>query len=134
MSIPIEKRDIGEGWVITCCGRLGEDLTLSNVSIRKENLVCKVLGSGNVLSPVIGEVKEDKTQNLSYSMSNNTSFISDENGNVEVSILDHVGELIRNAQRHGCWKSGIGGVVAMPPGKSVDTPLEGLPISEVLRW
>lgn len=40
MSIPIEKRDISDGWVLTCRGKNGGDLKLSDVRIEKENLTC----------------------------------------------------------------------------------------------
>jgi hypothetical protein len=57
---------------------------------------------------------------------------TDAAGNVEVSILNHIGELIRNAQSHGYYNPGIGGVC----GSSTDmglSPLDGLPLSQVLR-
>ena len=38
MSIPIERRDIGEGWVLTCRGQNGDDLRLSDVSVEKKKL------------------------------------------------------------------------------------------------
>ena len=41
MSIPIEKRDLGDGWVLTCRGEDGGDLRLSDVSIKRENLTCQ---------------------------------------------------------------------------------------------
>ena len=33
--IPIEKGEVGKGWVLTCCGQNGKDFTLSVVSIEK---------------------------------------------------------------------------------------------------
>ena len=41
MSIPVEKRDLGDGWVLTCRGEDGGDLTLSDVNIKRENLICQ---------------------------------------------------------------------------------------------
>jgi hypothetical protein len=41
MSIPVEKRDLGDGWVLTCRGENGGDLTLSDVNIKRENLTCQ---------------------------------------------------------------------------------------------
>ena len=41
MSIPVEKRDLGDGWMITCRGEDGGDLTLSDVNIKRENLICQ---------------------------------------------------------------------------------------------
>jgi hypothetical protein len=43
-----------------------------------------------------------------------------------VSILDHVAELIRNAQNHGCWNVDSGYFVSA-------SPLDGLPLSELLH-
>jgi hypothetical protein len=126
MSIPIERRDIGEGWVVTCRGRNGKDLTLSHVNIEKENLLCQVLGGDNVL--LLDDCKvEDNTVISSFISESKLS--SDENGNVEVSILDHVAELIRNAQSHDCWD--VGTMKSDSPYVS-GSSLEGLPLSEVL--
>ena len=128
MSIPIERRDLGEGWVITCRGRNGEDLKLSNVSFQKENLICKVLGSEIVLTP------SDDGQNQDRSLENANSFSADDSGSVEVSILDHIYVLITNAQSYGCWNTGVGGVHYDVSEKMKGTPLENIPISEVLIW
>jgi hypothetical protein len=43
MSIPVEKRDLVEGWVLTCRGEDGGDLTLSDVTVKRENLVCQIM-------------------------------------------------------------------------------------------
>ena len=123
MSIPIEKREVGEGWVLTCRGRNGNDMTLSNVSIEKDNLLCRVLGGQNVLG--LDEIDLVKKPSIS-SLMKDSVFSSDKNGNIEVSILDHVAELIRNAQSHGCWN--VDSVFIMSA-----TPLDGLPLSEVLH-
>jgi len=48
----------------------------------------------------------------------------DETGNVEVSILDHIRELVANAQRDGCW--------SMESTSTSRKTLDGLPVSEVL--
>ena len=50
----------------------------------------------------------------------------------ETSILDHIRELILNAQEYGCWKVGVGGItqpISVPNEPSV---LDGLPLSSVL--
>ena len=31
MSIPVERRELADGWVLTCRGKDGGDLTLSDV-------------------------------------------------------------------------------------------------------
>lgn len=41
MSIPVEKRDLADGWVLTCRGADGGDLTLTDLSIKRENLSCQ---------------------------------------------------------------------------------------------
>lgn len=132
ISIPIERRPLGDvigvPYVITCRGKNGQDLTLSIVTIDKEDLLCNVLGSGNVLSTE--EIDGDEG-GIRLPMSGNLS--SDEDGNVEVSILDHVAELIRNAQNHGCWKVGVGGVINASPARIKSTSLDGLPLSHVLQ-
>lgn len=126
MSIPIERRDINDGWVITCRGKNGGDLTLSEVKIESKNLTCQVLGSANVFSskecsspPIPDDIPSIESKNSFESMES-----------IEVSILDHVKELLLNAQRYGSWKAGRGGVdyhLSLP-----GTPLEGIPMSQVL--
>ena len=91
MSIPIERRDIGEGWVLTCRGENGDDLRLSDVSVEKENLICIVLGSGNLLSPVMEHIQELKSIDPHFCTQNDKTIDPDENGDIEVSVLDHVG-------------------------------------------
>ncbi len=110
LSIPVERRDLGgelEGWILTCRGENGGDLTLSDVNIRRENLVCQVMGSESIFFPMFGD-NEDAT-------SVTDSIIPQEAYDpsaiyVEESILDEVRELILQAQRHGCWKVGVGGI------------------------
>lgn len=131
MSIPIERREIGEDWVVTCRGRNGKDLTLSSVNIDKENLLCKVFGGENVLTPVFEEIKIENKPSMS-SLVHESKLSSDENGNVEVSILDHVAELIRNAQNHGCWNVETTGKTVSTSPYVMGSSLEGLPLSEVL--
>ena len=41
MSIPVEKRDLADGWVLTCRGEEGGDLTLTDLVVKRENLVCQ---------------------------------------------------------------------------------------------
>lgn len=127
MSIPIERREVGEGWVLTCRGRNDNDLTLSNVSIEKDNLFCRVFGS-QVLG--LDEIDLIKKPSMSSVMKDSV-FPGDDKGNIEVSILDHVAELIRNAQSHGCWNIDSGN--ALPSSFLAASPLEGLPLSEVLH-
>lgn len=128
MSIPVEKRDLGDGWVLTCRGEDGGDLTLSDVNIKRENLVCQIMG-GEVL------YNEDNEDVFSYGSSlmsapatvaashhhqQQSGVASNPTANgdaaipsvvVEESILDQVRELLLQAEQYGCWKTGIGGVV-----------------------
>jgi hypothetical protein len=52
---------------------------------------------------------------------------------VESSVLDHIREMILNAQRHGCWQVAIGGISHPPTDRYVATVLQGLPVSSVLN-
>ena len=130
MSIPIEKREIGDGWVLTCRGRNGNDLTLSNVSIEKDNLLCKIFGSQNVLG--LDDIDLVKKPSMT-SLMKDSVFSSDKDGNIEVSILDHVAELIRNAQSHGCWHVEACNVDMPRSSMLSGSSLDGLPLSEILR-
>lgn len=132
MSIPIERRDIAEGWVITCRGRNGKDLSLSHVNIDKDHLLCKVFGGENVLLPVLDEQKVESSQSLSSLVKNESNLSSDADGNIEVSILDHIGELIRNAQSHGCWNVDSNNKSSFDSPYVTGSSLKGLPLSEVL--
>uniref|UniRef100_A0A7S2A1I7 Uncharacterized protein n=1 Tax=Ditylum brightwellii TaxID=49249 RepID=A0A7S2A1I7_9STRA len=124
MSIPVDKRDLGDGWVLTCTGKLGSDLRLADMHFEKENLVCQVMGGGNVFSPMFGGETHNDQQISSTSFSCSSPFCVDETGNVEVSILDHIRELVANAQRDGCW--------SMESTSTSRKTLDGLPVSEVL--
>jgi len=127
MSIPVERREIGEGWVLTCRDKGGGDLRLSDVSIEREYMTCNVIGSGNVFSPVdlIQEGVMSSPSWLSPSFEDDCS--------IEVSILNDIADLIQNAQQHGSWQPGTGGIQQFANGKSVDPALDGLAVSEVLK-
>jgi hypothetical protein len=130
ISIPIEKREVGEGWVLTCRGRNGKDLTLSNVGFEQDNLLCKVLGSHNVLG--LDEVDLVPKQSMG-SLMKDSALSSDKEGNIEISILDHVAELIRNAQNHGCWEVDVTSFDFPLSTTLTASSLNGLPLSRVLR-
>ena len=111
MSIPVEKRDLGgdmQGWVITCRGADGGDLSLSDVSVRSENLICQVLGGDAIFFPMFGDEETDVASISSVAV----EAVPREapSGCVEESVLDEIREMLQQAQRHGCWKSGVGGV------------------------
>ena len=52
---------------------------------------------------------------------------------VEASILDHIRELLEQAQKYGCWQEGIGGVGQPPTDRYIASVLHGLPVSIVLN-
>jgi len=127
MSIPIDRREVGDGWVLTCRGRNGKDLTLSNVSIKQENLLCKVFGGHNIIG--LDDVMLSREHSMDSLMKDNV-FSSDKEGNIEISILDHVAELIKNAQNHGCWN--VDGGTHVSPSLTTSS-LCGLPLSRILK-
>ena len=134
MSIPIERREIGEGWVLTCRGKNGEDLRLSDVQVKQENLTCEVLGGDNILSPMF-ELKKQKSNAASLHSAPSTAVAcvdTDEEDEIErISVINDIADLLRNAQLHGCWESGRGGVKESR--NCIDPALKGLPVSEVLK-
>lgn len=91
---------------MTCRGEDGGDLSLSDVNIRRENLVCQVMGGESIFFPMFGD-NEDATS-VTESMVPQETHTS--GGYIEESILDEIRELILQAQRHGCWKVGVGGI------------------------
>lgn len=134
MSIPIEKRELQDGWVLTCRGADGGDLRLSDINVNRENLLCKVLGSENVFQP-LGE------DNRSYIGSPKKlipdpsfdSYVSDEGCVEEGCVLGEVREIILSAQRHGCWVAGFGGLREPYFYLGVPSQLEDLPLSDELK-
>ena len=104
MSIPVERRDLGEGWVITCHGPEGGDLTLTDVTIKRENLVCQILGGDTLFFPMFTEDEPNSSETLNTG----ENYQSPRNG--EQSILEHIRDLIANAEQSGCWKMGLGGI------------------------
>lgn len=108
MSIPVERRDLGEGWVITCHGSKGGDLTLTDVTIKRENLVCQVLGGDTLFFPMF---TDDATVPSGTPKGDDGHLAGHQSpGNEEESILEHIWQLIANAEQSGCWKIGFGGI------------------------
>lgn len=132
MSIPIEKRELQDGWVLTCRGADGGDLRLSDINVKRENLLCRVLGSENVFKPLgkndyIGSPKK-VIPDLSF---DNTSIeLSDEE---EYCVLDEVRDMITSAQSHECWVEGFGGVREPYYYSGVPSQLEDLPLSDPVK-
>jgi len=140
MSIPIERRELGDGWVLTCRGKDGGDLALSDVAIEREKLVCQVMGSDNVLSSL--RRSDDNHQQREPIRSPSSRKIKKKpsiheiddkaSASVEVSILDDLRELLLNAEYHGCWGAGVGGIGQEPCPAAVAPALEGIQLSQVL--
>ena len=132
ISIPVEKRDLIDGWVITCRGEDGGDLTLSDVSVKKENLVCQIMGGDALFFPMFGDESEEDVllsdDVLVKSPRNKVSSTV-----IEESVLDHIREMLLQAQRFGCWEAGVGGVGKPPTDRYVASVLHGLPVSSVLN-
>jgi hypothetical protein len=104
MSIPIERRELEGGWVLTCRGKKGGDLCLSDISMDRENLRCYVLGGDeNVLQPLANTVPRAK-------FSEPTSFDTDSDFSGDESILYEVRELIESAQKYNNWVVGVNGI------------------------
>lgn len=95
------------GWVLTCRGENGGDLTLSDINIRRENLICQIMGGDTIFFPTFGSGNSNRTF-ASTSISAGGR-VTRENV-VEESILDEIREIILRAQREGCWKVGVGGI------------------------
>ena len=114
LSIPVERRELGDGWVLTCHGQNGGDLTLSDVKIKRKNIVCQVLGGDSLFLPLFDAI-DDTDKSVAGSVGSLTSAGGapedhEEIEHMEQSILDHIKDMILQAQRHGCWTVGIGGV------------------------
>lgn len=103
MSIPIERRELEGGWVLTCTGKQGGDLCLSDISMDRENFLCYVLGGDeNVLQPLANTLPR-VTLDTSFDSTN-----TDVNG--DGSILDEVRELLVSAQKYNNWVVGVNGI------------------------
>mmetsp|Transcript_4391 Transcript_4391/g.12591 ORF Transcript_4391/g.12591 Transcript_4391/m.12591 type:complete len:417 (+) Transcript_4391:53-1303(+) len=176
MSIPVEKRDLGDGWVITCRGADGGDLMLSDVNIKRENLTCQIMGGDTIFFPMLSD--DDDVQSITSSVATDvnpkqipprvsasvspstlTGSPSDKldfnssmsmlqsmagtlmptpssaarSKHLESSVLDHIRDMLLQAQRFGCWQSGIGGIDQPPSDRYVASALGGLPVSSVLN-
>jgi hypothetical protein len=111
MSIPVEKRELGDGWVLSCHGVDGGGLTLTDVTIRRENLVCQIMGGDTLFFPMFTDT-ENVASDVTIPTESTSGGTTDIHfaTNEEESILHHIKILVLNAQKHGCWKVGFGGV------------------------
>jgi hypothetical protein len=110
MSIPVERRELGDGWVLTCRGEDGSDLTLSDVKVKRENLVCQIMGGDTLFFPMFGEGEGNDVAIWEDFSPAPPTLCEAAMSHEEESILDHIRGLLLQAQSHGCWKSGVGGV------------------------
>jgi len=109
MSIPVEKRDLGDGWVLTCHGEDGGGLTLSDVNIKRENLVCQVMGGDTLFFPMFASEEADHVaRDIPTEIPGGIPPPSAPHE--EESILDHIRVLLVNAKHYNCWEAGVGGV------------------------
>jgi len=131
MSIPIERRELQDGWVLTCLSKDGGDLRLSDLSVLRENLLLSVLGSDNVFHPLSGE--DNYIGSPRKKSSDSGSFYLTDDEEEEESVLDEVRELILSAQTHGAWIAGVGGLKESHRYKGVPRQLTGLPMSDKLK-
>eukprot|EP00980_Cylindrotheca_fusiformis_P031699 scaffold26800_cov127-Cylindrotheca_fusiformis.AAC.6 len=129
MSIPVEKRDLADGWVLTCRGEDGGDLTLTDLVVKRENLVCQVLGGDSIFFPKLGS---DEGNEVVERRATESTPKSQGKAAPESSILDHIREMILQAKRYGCWRVGVGGISEPPSDSNAASVLQGLPISRVL--
>ena len=130
MSIPVERRELGDGWLLSCHGEDGGDLTLSDVSIQRENLVCQIIGGDSLFFPMFSdgdtEVVAQSNARSEPSPAKAIPFTQEE------SVLDHIREMIQQAQRHGAWVEGVGGVGHPLHDRYVASVLQGVPVTSVL--
>lgn len=92
-----------------------------------------VMGGDTIFFPMLGAEDDGEVDCKSaVSMASSVS-IPIERVNVETSILDHIRELLEQAQRYGCWQDGVGGVGQPPTDRYVAAVLRGLPVSAVLN-
>jgi len=126
MSIPIERRELEGGWVLTCRGKQGGDLCLSDISMDRENVLCYVLGGDeNVLQPLANTLPR-ATLDTSFDTANTDV-------SVDGSILDEVRELIVSAQQYNNWVVGVNGIKHPSQFHGIPKPLDDLPMSDTLK-
>lgn len=110
MSIPVERRELGDSWILSCRGESGGDLTLSDVIIKRENLSCQVLGGETMFFPMFGQHDKQGIDSPRTPLSLSFDHSAKDASRLETSILDHVRELLEQAHQEGCWELGVGGV------------------------
>ncbi len=89
------------------------------------------MGGDILFFPMLGTDDEDSKSDVSQVVSTAVEPISHVHS--EASVLDHIRVLLLNAQRHGCWQEGVGGVQQQPSDRYLASALQGLPVSSVLN-
>ncbi|KAL7542915.1 hypothetical protein ACHAXR_012357 [Thalassiosira sp. AJA248-18] len=130
MSIPIERRELQDGWVLTCRSKDGGDLRLSDLSVLRENLLLSVLGGENVFHPSSG--KEFIGSPGKKSPVTVDSDLTDDEEEEE-SVIDDIREMILSSQAHGSWIAGVGDLKEPHHYKGLPRQLTGLPMSDKLK-
>ena len=110
MSIPIERRPLQDGWVLTCRSKDGGDLRLSDLSVLRENLLLQVLGGENVFHPSNSSKEFIGSPGKKSPVTVDSDLTDEEKEEEEESVLDEIRELITSAQMHGSWMAGVGGL------------------------
>ena len=107
MSIPIERRELQDGWVLTCRSKDGGDLRLSDLSVLRENLLVSILGGENVFHTSSGkEFIGSPRKKLPVTFDTELTDDEDEDD----SVLDEIRDMILSSQDHGSWTVGMGGL------------------------
>lgn len=104
----MQRRDLANGFVLTCRNEDGGDLTLSDVQIKRDNLACRVLGNDVLSFPLMCDHEVETASVVSSLVS--TAEVHHLDLVLEESILDQIREMLIRAQQIGCWRVGVGGV------------------------
>ncbi len=132
MSIPVDQRDLGDNWVITCRSESGGDLKLSDICMKRENLVCRVMGSETIVLPMSHRDDHQFGDEVEIVLKED-SVRSGQCDELEMSIIHQIRELLERAQRYGCWQPGLGGVGVHASDPYAASVLDGIPISTVIN-
>lgn len=122
VRIPVCKREITEGWLLTAHGRDGGDLCLSNFLIKRELFSFNLRGRPSPNNSVTPHQSKDLSSPLFKDCANR----------IEISILNDIQALVQNAQKYGCWIEGVDGKCSAGCTFCDETTLGGLPLSPVL--
>jgi hypothetical protein len=83
-------------------------LTLSDVHINRENLVCQIMGGDALSFPLFTEAPCTSVgMNV---MSNSAASLIRNCHAEEESVLHHIRDMLLQAQKYDCWEAGVGGV------------------------